>query len=533
MPAAAETAMPSTEPVFIGSGRSARVFRLAGPGGAVARKVFLGSTAANLVHSAFYGAPLDYRWCEAAVRAAFFRRRVLSRLVPHWFGARLDVSDATGWGLDEQRAAYYLDTVFVDGHPSRVYSPFFSGAKTEVLDLQRNILPALQHRLIDAGFVGTVWQAGKGHPCAIPNFLCTDLDPVAGRHRWSWIDLESGVPAIASCEPVSLFGYYIPQAIRRRRILFDDLDEGRLRAYLQAQEAALKEKLGAAEFDALRGDVENLVAAHAAWSGENRVSRSVKYFRFRGRISERQYDYYLKHPLRWYPKLFLLLARLFAPRLWQALRDGWPKFLRLVNPVRWIRFLFNLVFSRSFRVEISRKFVRYGIGQWREGKRLTAEQVSILEAELTEKEANQYLADFGVHLAMKPVGYLVRLTVVPVLWQVGLISPHAAAVLFVFCGMILRVTYSFCRCVEDLVLRHPPAWLAMAIACVPTLGTLGYPCQMIHSARRGHLISQFIIYESCSTIAEHIPIWGGRDTGWDHLFNRLAHGLIHMSEVHG
>jgi hypothetical protein len=52
---------------------------------------------------------------------------------------------------------------------------------------------------------------------------------------------------------------------------------------------------------------------------------------------------------------------------------------------------------------------------------------------------------------------------------------------------------------------------------------------MLHKARKNHLISQFIIYESCSAVAAHIPVWGGRDTLWDHRFNRLAHTIVGMS----
>jgi len=40
----------------------------------------------------------------------------------------------------------------------------------------------LQKRLIESGFDGLVWQAGKGNPVALNNFL---LD---NKRNWVWID---------------------------------------------------------------------------------------------------------------------------------------------------------------------------------------------------------------------------------------------------------------------------------------------------------------------------------------------------------
>jgi hypothetical protein len=148
---------------------------------------------------------------------------------------------------------------------------------------------------------------------------------------------------------------------------------------------------------------------------------------------------------------------------------------------------------------------------------------------LLDEHVSQYLADFGVHLAMKPLGYALRPLI---LWAglAGVLPGEWATLLFLFCGLLLRTSYVLFRTIEDLVVRRAPAFVALLVAPIPTVGTLAYACQMLHTARSGHRVAQFIIYETCSAVAARIPIWGGRDSEWDHFFNRVAHGLIHLAE---
>lgn len=513
---------------FIGKGRSGSVYKLHGPDGLTARKIFTGSRAAKLLHLLFYGAPCDYIWCESAVQAAFHRRQVLNRLVSFWFGERLHLATTYGWGWSEKEKGWFLDTEFISGHSARLYSPFYYGQKAEIHDLQGHILPTLQKHLSKAGFVGTVWQTGYGQPCAIPNFLCVDDDHEGGPPRWAWIDAESGVPAIVSYDLRALFGFYIPQALKHRRVLFDDLDADTLRGYLAEHDAGLRTHLGEEDFTAFMHEVEELIDAHRRWSQETRFSRSLGFYRAKGLISDAEYADYLQHPVSWYWHLLTSQLRRLPRRLWSRIREGMPKFLTLVNPLRWIRFFYSLFFSRSYRLEISCAYARYGINEWRKSQRITGEEAEILESELLSRDSSQYLADFGVHLSMKPLGWILRLTLVPFLLLNGVISIEVSGILVVFMGTILRTLYALIRGIEDFFMGRGLPGLALLVAPIPSLGALAYPCQMLHSARKRHLISQFIIYESCSAVAAHIPVWGGRDTLWDHRFNRLAHAIIAM-----
>ncbi len=514
---------------FIGKGRSGSVYKLHGPEGLIARKIFTGSRAAKLLHLLFYGAPCDYIWCEAAIRAAFHRRRVLNRLVSFWFGNRLHMATTYAWGWNEEQKAWSLDTEFITGHPARLYSPFLYGQKTEIYDLLGNILPKLQEYLTKAGFVGTVWQTGFGQPCAIPNFLCVSADSECHHNRWAWIDAESGVPAIVSYDLRALFSFYVPQALKHRRILFDDLAEPTLRAYLAVHDAELRTHMDEETFAAFMQDVEALTSAQHLWMQETRLTRSLGYSRAKGLITEEEYNSYLQRPTSWYLHLFTSHLYSLPHKLWPWLKDEGPEFLKLVNPARWIRFFFVLIFSRRYRLEASCAYTRFGIDEWKKSRRITEEQAEILESELLTRDSNQYLADFGVHLSMKPLGWILRVTLIPILLFFGVTSIEISGILIVFMGTILRTLYTFVRAVEDFFLRRGIPILALLIAPIPSLGTLAYPCQMLHKARKNHLISQFIIYESCSAVAAHIPVWGGRDTLWDHRFNRLAHTIVGMS----
>jgi len=135
-----------------------------------------------------------------------------------------------------------------------------------------------------------------------------------------------------------------------------------------------------------------------------------------------------------------------------------------------------------------------------------------------------------VFLALKPFGYFVKLCIVPILLFYGLLSPEAVVFIFAFFSLSIRFLYALVRCLEDLILHGSFPYIAVLIAPIPTLGTLAYPCQMVHSARKGHTVSQFIMYEVFSAIAKKIPIWGGYNAEIEYSLNRLAYKMIKASE---
>jgi len=523
------SASPKASPLFrklLGNGRSAVVYRMETEQGDTARKVFTGSTAASIAHLFFYGSPLDYRWCEAAVKSAFYRRKTLRPLLKYWFGETLRIADTYDWGRDEVKSALYLDTEYIEGHQARLFSPFLFKQKTEIYHLRNQIMPQLQKHLKQAGLIGTVWQAGYGQPCAFPNFLCVRHGEHENEHRWVWIDAESGVPAIVSYHLPSLFGFYIPRALKRRRILFDDLDAQQLRDYLRQNETELKESMGCGEWTKLNENAEKLMDMQGQWAMETRLSRSVGYYFFRGVVTEKQRDYYQCHKLRWYGFLARYLSKKIPRKLKQKIVEYMPLIWERIRPIEWFKILVAGIFSTEYRIKLSRKFTMRSIDRWLCYHRITPEQQKRLIKKLHENNNNMWLADFGVHLAIKPLGYLLRFTLIPLLVMFDVVSIPVAGILFLFMGNILRTSYTLFRAFKCLLNRQPIPWTALLLTPVPTIGTLAFPCQMLHNACKGHLISQMIIYETCSAAAAAIPVWGGRDNGWDHRFNQFAHRII-------
>lgn len=196
----------ASNPKLLGAGRSGQVFLVESQAGSIARKVFFGDTITNLIHYFFFGAPNPYIWNEDALQSAYYRRKIITDLVQFWFSDKLTVADATDTGWHEQLKAYQLDTKFAKGRAVALHQPFNSDGDAEVKDLVHNIMLSLQNKLIQAGFDGLVWQAGKGNPVALNNFLLVD-DSAPDSYHFVWIDLEFGVPALIPLNPLSLFHF--------------------------------------------------------------------------------------------------------------------------------------------------------------------------------------------------------------------------------------------------------------------------------------------------------------------------------------
>ena len=184
----------------IGRGRSGVVFRGVGARGrVVARKIFGSDPLTKAVQYVFLGSPNPYVWNEDAVLCAVLRRRILVPLVELWFGSKLRVAPAYDHAWNEGWAAHEIRCEFVEGRHAALHHPLKVRGDAELEDLQENVLQPLQERLLEAGFEGLVWQAGLGNPVATSNFLRETRPPADP--GWAWIDLESGIPAVA---PLSL-----------------------------------------------------------------------------------------------------------------------------------------------------------------------------------------------------------------------------------------------------------------------------------------------------------------------------------------
>src|SRR5688572_25420202 len=110
----------------LGRGRSGIVFLGDdGDGRRLACKVFGAGGLTRIVQIVFLGAPNPYAWNEDALRCAYLRRRILARLVEHWFTGRVRVAEAVGLGWNEEHRAFELRAELSPGvalplhHPGR------------------------------------------------------------------------------------------------------------------------------------------------------------------------------------------------------------------------------------------------------------------------------------------------------------------------------------------------------------------------------------------------------------------------------
>ena len=516
--------IPSTDSrlgKFLGSGRSAVVYKCVRDGQEVARKIFCGTDLTNLILNLFYGAPVDYKWCEPAIKAAYFRRKVLKDLTRFWFGGNFTIANSVATGINSESNEQYLDTEFIEGRVAALYNPFSENGLTEFKELKYKIFPELQERLMESGMDGTVWQAGYGQPCAIPNFL------YSAREKWVWIDAESGVPAIVSYNLKKLLFYYIPKAFKFRRVMFDSLDCGKFSNYLKDNEKDLRESLGD-EYREFSENCEALIVSSTAWQGMSRNDKSRGYYKFSGRITDEQDKYYAKHKILWLIFFIRSFFRYDFPGIFRHLIRKSMRFCAKLNPVKILTFCVLSLCSGSYRVKIAHKHIESKIDSWHRKKRLTNEQAETLHNELDDNSARKYLSDFGVFILFKPLGYIIRL-IVAVMLTKGLIDGATAAFIITFISIILRTVYSLYRCLEEMFSRKEIPWIALLISPLPMIGTLAHPCQMLHSARKGHSISQFTIYEVLSTIAAKIPIFGGYDSEIEYQLNRVGFKLVMFS----
>jgi len=126
-----------------------------------------------------------------------------------------------------------------------------TGRESELGELVQQVMRPLRQHLLESGFDGLVWQAGLGDPVAASNFLLgdpgSDPSPASGaaERQCVWFDLESGVPALFSLNPLALFRFYLPRSFAHGGALFDDVETTTLRAYLGEHGSDIETRLGA------------------------------------------------------------------------------------------------------------------------------------------------------------------------------------------------------------------------------------------------------------------------------------------------
>jgi len=395
-------------------------------------------------------------------------------------------------------------------------------AKDEVRDLVGNVLRPLAGHLKRAGFDGLLWQAGKGNPVASANFMRempTDGTPA----RWVWIDAESGVPALFPFNPWHLLATYLPLSLKHGRWLFDDVDVPCLRDYVDAHAAEFEATLGADRVTRMRRDVEALAAVQAKWKTLSRHQRSVGSHLAIGRITASQAAHYAERPVRWLLRLVgrgsVKAARLAGRGLWRGLAHLEPRRLALALG-RWGKFFL----SQRVRERWASRHVRRRVRDWRDRGFLTREDGRRVRASMRTSDAAGYVADFGVHLAMKPGLKLITWGVVPALKLTGYIdSWWLVGILVVYGGAIGRTLYTFSRTLQALVRgRHLPV-VALAVGLLPVVGNAAYPLQLLAtSSKKDGGVAKFMVHDIFSALGRRLPIWGGKDTLTEHRANAVA-----------
>jgi hypothetical protein len=516
----------------LGAGRSGEVWLVETVDGPAAVKVFAGDTLSNLIHYLLTGAPNPYIWNEDAIRCAHHRRKVIGALVDAWFRGRLHVADSYGVSWNEETRAWQLATEFSEGDPLPLLHPY-RDSNPEVDELREEILEPLQERLIEAGIDGAVWQAGRGNPVGLNNFLLVDEEN--GEHsRFAFIDVESGVPALFPMNPLDLFRFYLPRSFHHRQALFDDVDVERLASYLQENETRLREALGDRRFACVEEDAERLGHHQARWRGQCRSHRGIEYQWRKGRLSDERAAYFRRHTVEWiarelgrasYRAVLLLLVRLPIRIGNWVLGISVPAILRNIG---------RFVSSQQYRTNIGRKYVRGRVREWRKRGQLEERDARTLLEELRSDEASAYLTDFGAHVGMKATFQLLEFTVFAALVATGVLPVWFIPVVIALDGLIYRTAYTLYRMSREAAARRPLPWVALFVGLIPLLGSLAFPAQMVFSANaRREDIPRFIIYDTLTRLGVKLPIWGGKDTYTEHVLNRFADRLVRRTGSRG
>jgi hypothetical protein len=510
----------------LGRGRSGVVYYGRDEDGReLACKVFDSRSVTKLVQTIFLGSPNPYVWNEDAVRCALLRRSIATALCRSWFGERLTVADALGYGWNEEQRAFELRTRFTPARPLPLHHPLRTRGTGLIRGLTREVMRPLQQHLVDAGLDGLVWQAGKGNPVALNNFLHERVD---GEDRWVWIDLESGVPALAALDPRALFGFYVPRSFRFGRPLFDDVDVDRLAAYLEEHAQELSGTLGAEALERLRDEAAELGRLQARWKSLRRHVRGIGYRHARGNITDDEAAWYRTRPVRWYAREGRRAVRGALRRL--GALPGWVG--RQLDRIPWRRLprsVGRFLISQTFRERLARSFVAHRIRAWETRGQLATPDARHLKSHLDSEESSAYLTDFGVHVAIKPFVKSIEYWVLPVLGGMGVVSGTTVAIGLLAGGAIARSLYTGGRLIQSVRRGRERPWVALGVGVIPVVGNFAYPIQILWSStKREDDLARFILYDGFARVGRNVPIWGGKDTLTEHVFNRLPDGLANL-----
>lgn len=513
--------LPKQDRSYVGAGRSAKVYRHSDGQRDIATKVFVGEGLSKLVLFCLTGSANPYTWCPDAIEAALLRRRLLKRLADFWFAGRLYVPETYASRWNETERAFEIDMEYIDGQHVPLINPVDENQEDAASRQVTEVMQPLQQHLITAGFDGLVWQAGKGNPVALSNFMCRRQQ---GRvEQWVWIDMESGVPAYFALNPLATLSFYLPKTFRHRGTLFDDVDVEKLQRYLTEHQQALTDYFDEAQYDEMHAQVAALTTHQQAWKSLPRYRRSLDYAYSQGKISEQAYEHFKTRKFRWYVRslIFLCLSAVkkslrvvakVCKRVWHfPLLHSWH--------LMWRYFL-----SADYRWRFICLYLRHQINKWHKRSSLSDEAKQSLIKELDRNRSSACLADFSMHLGLKPIIEGITLLGLPFMLAAQYISIEQSVYIALFLGPAVRTLYTLCRFFMSAISgrRYYP-WLALIVGALPAIGNLAYPFELLaRSSHKNNHLEQFIVYALVCKIGQKIPIWGGQDGGIEHFCNRLC-----------
>jgi len=518
------TNAPSPE-VAIGKGRSGTVFPATGPHGDLrVRKVFTGTTLSNIILLVLTGAPNPYTWCRHAIASALYTRRILSVLIRMWFGDLLRLPESHSYYWDAERRAFALETELIRGRHVALRHPFSAEREWELRELQRRVMSRLQNKLKLCGFDGLVWQAGMGNPVASNNYMI-EFDE-QGRHTWVCIDLESGVPALFPMNVLRLFSYYLPASFKHGQPLFDHVDLTKLRRYIHRKSDALRAHIGEQGLEKLARDVRRLAAHQKLWRAMPRMYRGIEAETMRGVITRKDARWFRRHPMSW--NLWVirkLVAKLFeyAARLLRKI----ARFIERLPVARILRLSLRFISSHYFRARCARFLVLKRTREWIDRKQLTHDEGMKLKEMLKQESSSAYLADFAVHLALRPIAKFTAFIAIPFIIYQSREDLHAEGIIFVvsaiLTGPAYRTLYTGWRTLTSFLRGEEIPWVALFVGMIPSVGNAAFPLQLMYASGGAQRpLPQFIICDAVSLVGEFLPVWGGRDTLTEHFFNRIG-----------
>jgi len=517
--------MSVEEQIFIGNGRSAKVYLSLKVDNQVATKIFTGESTSKVILYILTGSANPYTWCEDAIKSAMIRRRLLSKLSLFWFSDKVRLPETYEYSWNDKEKAFQIEAEYIKGCHSPLLNPMEEDPVDYISELQQEIMAPLQQHLMISGFDGLVWQAGKGNPVAVSNFMVEfDED---GNHKWVWIDLESGLPALFALNPISTLTYYLPKCIKHQEWLFDRVDTKKLYQYLSANKQELVNDLGNDTFDSLQSDCRELEEAQDAWKGIKRFRKSLYYAASQGKISAKEKEHYDNKPIRWYLKSLIMLMVSFFGRIPEKLKSFWTLICKL-NFSKALRRSWRYFTNGRYRWGFARWYVRGQINSWQSRRSLTEAESAFLKNELHNDDSSSNLTDFSIHIAIKPLVKVFAWGVVPILASVGALPIEAAAIIVVGSGSIVRTSYTLWRFGHSLVKLKPQyPFIALFVGVFPVIGNLAFPLELVYrSSKKHNNLAKFIIYGLSANIGCKIPIWGGRDSGIEHFMVKIANRVI-------